>query len=322
METAAPTAIDGHLVVSTHRPQEAPGLLARSFPDLRLEVPADSRPFLFRHSAFGDELLRSYEIVVSGPALAAGSLPADRVSVGHVVAGRFEGESGHRSIDPSVPFLRTAESSVLRMHDVHLRFVTFDASALRRVAGRAEAAGGPHLRLMRTRPTSASGAAAWRWVADRVHETVRDPRAVASPIVMEELFDLAARVLLRAFGDRAEVPDSPRSSAPAAVRRAVVYLEEHADGAVTMPEVAAAARVSVRSLQALFQRHLGVSPLSHLHAIRLEAARRELIDADRDEPGTVGEIAARWGFANSGRFARVYEARFGELPSRTMRRGR
>ncbi len=88
-----------------------------------------------------------------------------------------------------------------------------------------------------------------------------------------------------------------------------------------MPDVAAAARVSVRSLQTLFRRHLGVTPLEHLHAIRLEAARRELLSGEAPAGGrSVGDVAVRWGFANSGRFARVYAARFGERPSDTLRR--
>lgn len=322
MELATRDTIDGHVVVTTHSPREAPGLLARSVPDLRLEVPQGDRPFVFRHSAFGDGLLRSFELVVSGPALAHGDLPPDRIAVGHVVAGRFEGESEHRRIDPSLPFLRTSGTAVLRMHDAHLRFVTFDAAEVHRAAARAEEAGGPHVRLVRSRPDSAPAAAAWRWAADRVHETVRDPRAVGSPIVMGELFDLAVRMLHRCFGEEAESAAAVPSGSPAAVRRAVAFLEEHASGPLGMTEVAVAAGVSVRSLQALFRRHLGVSPLEHLHAIRLEAARRELRDADPDHLVSVGEVATRWGFANSGRFARVYAARFGELPNHTLRRGR
>jgi transcriptional regulator GlxA family with amidase domain len=87
---------------------------------------------------------------------------------------------------------------------------------------------------------------------------------------------------------------------------------------VTEPDVAAAARISVRSLQSLFRRHLGVSPVEHLHAIRLESARRDLL-AGTGEDATVRGVAERWGFGNSGRFARLYQARFGELPSDTLR---
>jgi AraC-like DNA-binding protein len=315
-------AEDARIAVSTHRPEEASALLARSFPGLRLEVPRGARPFVFRHSAYGSGPLRAYELAVSGPSIASGSLPADRVSVGHVLAGRFEEATARQGVDPSLPFLRTAGPAMLRMHDVHLRLVTLDTATLRRIAMRAEDAGGPHLRLVRGRPISPAAAGAWRWMADRVHETMRDQRAAANPIVMDELLDTTVRMLLRCFGDASAREESTPSGSPAALRRAVAYLEEHANASVTMPDVAAAARVSVRSLQVLFRRHLGVTPVEHLHGIRLEAARRELLEAAQEGPVAIGEVAARWGFANSGRFARVYAARFGELPHNTLRLAR
>jgi AraC-like DNA-binding protein len=311
------------VVVTTHRRDEAPRLLARTFPALRLEIPPSDGPFAFRHSALGDARLTASELVLSGPAAAHGALRGERVAVGQVLAGDFEAVWARHRIDPALPFLRPTGPASLRMHDVHLRLVELDAAAVRERAARAEESGAPHVRLVRTRPGSAAAAVAWRWVADRVHDTVRDPRAVASPIVMGELFDLAARMLLRCFGDVPEVPGPSTATAPAAVRRAVAFLEDHAASPVSMPEVAAAARVSVRSLQSLFRRHLGTTPLEHLHGIRLEAARRELLEAgDPRERMAVRDVAARWGFGNSGRFARNYAARFGERPSETLRRAR
>ena len=52
---------------------------------------------------------------------------------------------------------------------------------------------------------------------------------------------------------------------------------------------------------------------------RLEAVRGALLAAD---PGrsTVADVAMRFGFWELGRFAGAYRARFGELPSATLRR--
>ena len=310
------------VVVTTRRREEAPALLARTFPDLRLEVPESTEPFVFRLSSLGNVRLTVDELVVSGAASLHGALRPDRVAVGQVLAGRLEAVHARHRIDASQPFLRPAGAGSLRMHDVHLRLVELDVAAVRRGADRAEEAGSPHVRLVRSRPASPGAARAWCWLSDRVHDTVRDPRAAASPIVMGELLDLAARMLLRCFGDEPEIPAIPAVAAPAAVRRAVAYLEEHAGEPVSMPDVASASRVSVRSLQALFRRHLGTTPIEHLHTIRLDAARRELLEPDGDGAGSVHDVAVRWGFGNSGRFARIYADRFGERPGDTFRRSR
>lgn len=112
----------------------------------------------------------------------------------------------------------------------------------------------------------------------------------------------------------AETKDRAR---PAALRRAVAYIEENLDRPVTVAEMAAAARMSVRGLQAAFRRELGVSPLRFLRQRRLAAARADLLASD--EAGTVGLIARRWGFAHASRFAAEYHAAFGEYPATTLR---
>lgn len=312
---------DLRVVVSTRRRDEASGLLARTFPDLRLEPVDDDAPFLFRHTSFGDSRMRANELIISGAATATGWIPRSDVGVGVVLAGHYAADYGRGRIDPDRPFLQPSVPADIRMRDAHLQLVTFDTDALRAVAERYESAGARHLRLVRTRPVSDEAAEAWRWVGHQVSETMRDARTAANPIVTAELFDLGVRVLLACFGEPDDRLPESLSASPSSVRRAVAYLEEHASEVVSVPDVAAAARVSVRSLQTLFRRHLGVTPLEHLHGIRLEAARRDLLDADsRQGTRSVQDVAVRWGFGNSGRFARIYAARFGERPSDTLRR--
>lgn len=103
---------------------------------------------------------------------------------------------------------------------------------------------------------------------------------------------------------------------PAALRRAVAYIDEHLDRPVTVADVAAAARMSVRGLQAAFRRELGVSPLRFLRQRRLAAARAGLLASD--ETGTVGVIARHRGFAHASRFAAEYHAAFGSVPATTL----
>lgn len=83
----------------------------------------------------------------------------------------------------------------------------------------------------------------------------------------------------------------------------------------TVAELCNALGVSRRSLQYGFHEVWGVSPLSYLRVMRLNAARRSLKTA-----GSVTEAATQLGFWHFGHFARDYHAMFGELPSMTFRR--
>jgi AraC-like DNA-binding protein len=60
--------------------------------------------------------------------------------------------------------------------------------------------------------------------------------------------------------------------------------------------------------------------MAYLRSIRLELARAELAKAGRLS-SSVAAAAHASGFAHLGRFARDYQARFGELPSETLYRG-
>ena len=58
----------------------------------------------------------------------------------------------------------------------------------------------------------------------------------------------------------------------------------------------------------------------HLAQARLAGAHAELLHADPTTGETVANIAARWGFAHSGRFASRYRAAYGVPPSTTLYR--
>lgn len=97
------------------------------------------------------------------------------------------------------------------------------------------------------------------------------------------------------------------------VRRVVELIESEPETPYTVGDLARAAGLSSRSLQAAFQRDLGVSPMTYLRQVRLERAREDLILGT----GPVSAIAYHWGFSNLGRFAQQYRAMFNELPSET-----
>lgn len=105
----------------------------------------------------------------------------------------------------------------------------------------------------------------------------------------------------------------------ARLQAAAEYLHEHATEPVRITDVAAAAGLSIRSLQEGFQRALGRSPMQYLLRVRLECVRSDLLLADPARTA-VREVARHWGFSHLGRFAAVYAAEFGEYPRETIRR--
>lgn len=106
---------------------------------------------------------------------------------------------------------------------------------------------------------------------------------------------------------------------PGVIHRAVRYCEENPQRPISVPDIAAAARVSVRTLHAEFQRKLGTTPLRYLRGLRLGGAHAELRAIARGQGvGTVAQVAARWGFPNRRYFSDLYRRSYGVSPSRTI----
>ncbi|UJP10207.1 AraC family transcriptional regulator [Microbacterium sp. KUDC0406] len=108
-------------------------------------------------------------------------------------------------------------------------------------------------------------------------------------------------------------------SAPAAVRRALDYIDENAHRPITVDDIAAAVHMSTRGLQYAFRRALDATPAECLRNARLEGAHRELLDGAADP---IAVIARRWGFAHPSRFAAAYRTAYGVLPAVTAGRRR
>jgi transcriptional regulator GlxA family with amidase domain len=114
--------------------------------------------------------------------------------------------------------------------------------------------------------------------------------------------------------------DNRRPSAvPAYVRRAEDFMRANADAPIRMDDVADAAGCSVRTLGAVFRQFRDTTPLTALHAIRLDHVHVELSGGLAS--GSTAEVGRRYGFTNPGRFITAYRRRFGEAPSETARRG-
>jgi transcriptional regulator GlxA family with amidase domain len=105
---------------------------------------------------------------------------------------------------------------------------------------------------------------------------------------------------------------------PPLLRRAVAFIHTNAQSDIGLGDIAAAVGVTPRSVQYMFRRHLGTTPLEYLRRLRLDRAHRDLLAAD-PAVDTVTAIAGRWGFSHAGRFSIAYKQTFGTEPSRTLR---
>lgn len=147
------------------------------------------------------------------------------------------------------------------------------------------------------------------------------PSAAAEPLLRAQAFRLLLAAILHAFPNRAlrNDPEPPQLAEPAVVRRAIDYIEAHAGESVGLPQIARAAGVGTRSLQAAFRRYRDVTPFEYLRRTRLENAHNDLVAADPRRGDTVARIATRWGFVNHGAFAAQYRKRYGCPPGVTLR---
>lgn len=99
---------------------------------------------------------------------------------------------------------------------------------------------------------------------------------------------------------------------PAAVDRALRFIDARAFGPWQVADVARAAGVSTGHLHALFRTHIGRTPRDVMVMRRLDAARALL--AETDEP--IAEIALRCGFADQASFTHVMRRVLGTTPGR------
>jgi transcriptional regulator GlxA family with amidase domain len=97
---------------------------------------------------------------------------------------------------------------------------------------------------------------------------------------------------------------------------AIGSMERQLASPMSRPALAKAAHVSVRQLERLFAKHLGVTIGQHYLALRLTKAQALL----RQTSLPIVQIGAECGFANASHFARVYRERFGTLPSKDRMR--
>ena len=170
--------------------------------------------------------------------------------------------------------------------------------------------------------TTTYEARAWtNMLAMLVEQLFRPDSLLSQPLVTMPFVDCLVRGLLMVAGHphRTALKQETPRPAPQAVRTVIELIEAEPALPWTVSTLAARGYVSVRSLQAGFQRYTGVSPMVYLRQVRLRHAHQDLLRSDPSIE-TVTSVAARWGFNDLSRFGALHKARYRETPAVTLRR--
>ena len=106
--------------------------------------------------------------------------------------------------------------------------------------------------------------------------------------------------------------DEPRVAA------AIRVMEQHIEDTLSIAQVAAQVELSVRMLEYLFRRTLNLSPGSYYRRLRLQTARRMVVDTRL----RLQEIAIRTGFNSLSAFSRRFRQYYRESPGKCRRLSR
>lgn len=199
--------------------------------------------------------------------------------------------------------------------------VTVDRGLFDRVAA-GDGRRSERIRLTDSRPVSAAAGRHLVQAVDYLRDGLLiDPASSGATLIASTAMQHLAATMLVTFPNNALLDptiEDRHDTTPALLRRAIAFIEEHADTDIGIADVARATYVTPRAIQLMFRRHRDCTPMEYLRRVRLHHAHRELLAADRWH-ATVTQIAARWGFTHTGRFAVYYRQVYGQSPHTTLR---
>lgn len=210
-------------------------------------------------------------------------------------------------------------SCVLHCNSARFDVIKVEAEALQRVAADWHSSLGQQTRFLNWRPRSRAAVRAWHRALDYVVATLTSADTAAQPRIAAGMANLVAGALLECYPSNLTEHDPASDLAlPETLKEAVSFIHRHAAEDIGINEVAAAVHLTPRAVQYLFRRQLDTTPTEYMRRVRLSRAHQELMTAT-SPASTVTEIAQRWGFAHTGRFAVLYRQTYGQSPHTTLR---
>lgn len=297
-------------------PDEARSLLSTVLSEGTTRVTGDPGGFRMTHVARGAGPL-STATLTQTPGVEHRGRPPGRLLVGRVLSGRLERETCGESLRAragDVFLLAPPDRSfTVRWADVAIQLVHLDADVLSAVA--------PDRRTFFTgyRPVSPAAARHCAGLLAYLSDGLLcDKDTAASALLVDHAARLLGATLLTTFPNTVDGGVDQETSAPAALRRALAFVEGHAHEPIGLADIASAAHVTPRTLQLTFRQRLATTPTEYLRRVRLDRAHQELLVADPSAGVTVTAVAKAWGFFHEGRFAVRYRDVYGRSPRETL----
>ena len=279
------------------------------------------RSFRYRYTAIGDDDVTLRRAQLAG--LIRGEIPPTGE---YVVQWLTDGRGTPDVVEDRTPMVRnvpmllpTARAFEFEYDDYDQRLVHLSRRLVHEVSEELFHTGDvSDLDFNHLGPLAPAAVTKWRTTLTLLSNALR--AGGSNPLLTHTLNRATAVAFLRMYPPRAvTMPSAVLLPRRERLRTAVEYIHEHITEPLRVADIAAAAGLSVRSIQEGFQRSLGQTPLAYVRHVRLNRVRLDLLQAD---PRTVmvSTIARRWGFDHLGRFSAAYQDAFGEYPSTSLRR--
>ncbi|MDX1872492.1 helix-turn-helix transcriptional regulator [Mycolicibacterium sp. 120266] len=197
-----------------------------------------------------------------------------------------------------------------------------DRTLFDEVAAAAPNDDGAPVRLTALQPVSAPANAHLAGLIAYVRDNdASDPFVAENPMVAGAVQRYVAATVLSAFPSTALLDPTAgdrRDGTPVLLRRAISFIEDNTQRDISLTDIAQAVYVTPRALQYMFRKHRDCTPTEYLRRVRLHHAHLDLIAGNRAAT-TVAQIARKWGFLHTSRFAVYYRQAYGQSPHVTLR---
>lgn len=208
----------------------------------------------------------------------------------------------------------------LQADTARFHVVGVDTRQLSKVAAEVNGPLPQRIQFNECRPRSGPCSKAWLQALDYAITSFGSADATRHPLIVAAAAHLLGSAVLECFASNVTADQAllTSPSVPPTFKGAVSFIHAHTGDGISVNDVAAAVRLTPRAVQYLFRQQLDTTPTEYLRRVRLQRAHQDLMSSERATT-TVAEIAQRWGFAHTGRFAALYRDTYGQSPHAALR---
>lgn len=210
--------------------------------------------------------------------------------------------------------------NTLEARNARFQVVSISAKLLRKVAAQNNTPLPQQIQFLSPHPRPGAAVNAWNDALNYVTTAYSSADTANRPLVAAAAGQLLTAAALDAFPSNltAEKQEhNGKAPVPPAFKEAMAFIQRHAGHGIGVNDIAAAVNLTPRAVQYLFRQQLETTPTEYLRRVRLQRAHHDLVRGDQAST-TVTEIAQRWGFAHTGRFAVLYRQTYGQSPHTTL----